>query len=148
MKSDNTEEAILLGVNGEKQQPNDQVHIWSWTELAKSNGLFYWMSNLPLPHPNFLFCVCLLSAVKADERLHAWKWGGDTPTAAPVLPSQPQAPLLPSSTHSFFFQSWLSGQMKLFQAMAFSLSALYVPAPLLECISSFNEDVLKASFQN
>uniref|UniRef100_A0A3Q4MHD6 Melanoma cell adhesion molecule b n=1 Tax=Neolamprologus brichardi TaxID=32507 RepID=A0A3Q4MHD6_NEOBR len=27
MKSDNTEEAILLGVNGEKQQPNDQVHI-------------------------------------------------------------------------------------------------------------------------
>ena len=25
MKSDNTEEAILLGVNGEKQPPNDQV---------------------------------------------------------------------------------------------------------------------------
>lgn len=29
MKSDNTEEAILLGVNGEKQPPSDQVNVCS-----------------------------------------------------------------------------------------------------------------------
>lgn len=32
MKSDNTEEAVLLGVNGEKQPPNDQVDIYCLTE--------------------------------------------------------------------------------------------------------------------
>ncbi len=32
MKSDNTEEAVLLGVNGEKQPPSNQVDVRSFTE--------------------------------------------------------------------------------------------------------------------
>ena len=32
MKSDNTEEAVLLGVNGEKQPPSDQVDIYCLPE--------------------------------------------------------------------------------------------------------------------
>lgn len=57
MKSDNTEEAILLGVNGEKQQPNDQVHIWSWTELAKSNSLSTEYQTYQYPTQTFSFVI-------------------------------------------------------------------------------------------
>lgn len=57
MKSDNTEEAILLGVNGEKQQPNDQVRIWSWTELAKSNGLSTEYQTYQYPIQTFSFVI-------------------------------------------------------------------------------------------
>lgn len=57
MKSDNTEEAILLGVNGEKQQPNDQVHIWFWTELAKSNSLSTEYQTYQYPTQTFSFVI-------------------------------------------------------------------------------------------
>lgn len=56
MKSDNTEEAILLGVNGEKQARSDQVELISGQMQPFPAHLFVSCTH---PHSHTHLCVCV-----------------------------------------------------------------------------------------